>query len=340
MPGNPTIVFTGPGQVAVEDRELPSPAPGELLIRTHLTLISTGTELTILEGKYPPDSAWERYGRFPFLAGYNNVGEVVEVGPGVDEAWRGRRVATYGNHARYVCQPAASARPIRDEVADEQAVFFTIAEIVMNGVRRGGVTWGETVVVNGLGLLGQLTVRCCRLAGARPVLAVDPVAARRDRLPQEPGIVPVDPQSEDVAELAATLTKGRKADVAFEVTGNPDLIPGQVAALRRMGRFVILSSPKGPSTFDFHDLCNSPSLTIIGAHNMSHPKCEEGDNPWTMLRHAELFFELLAAGDLDMDPLISHRAAYPEAPALYQMLREDRGQAMGVLLQWPEPRQS
>ena len=334
MPGNPTIVFTAPGEVVLEDRDVPSPDPGELLIRTRLTLISTGTELTILEGKYPPGSAWARYGKFPFLAGYNNVGEVLRVGEGVAREWVGRRIATMGNHARYVCLPPAIARPIRPEVADEQAVFFTIAEIVMNGVRRGGVTWGEAAVVNGLGLLGQLAVRFCRLAGARPVFAVDPAEQRRARLPQDPGLVPVNPLQQDLAELVATLTRGRKADVVFEVTGNPDLIPGQLSSLRRMGRFVILSSPKGPSLFDFHDLCNSPSFTIIGAHNMSHPKCEEGDDPWTMLRHAELFFDLLADGDLDMTPLISHREPYTEASALYEMLVADRSSAMGVLLTW------
>jgi len=336
MTANPTVVFTGPCQVVLEDWEVPTPGPGDLLIRTRATLISTGTELTILEAKYPPDSQWSRYGKFPFVAGYDNVGEVVAVGAGVEEAWLGRRVATYGPHARFVCLPAAGARVIRDEVPDEEAAFFTIAEIVMNGVRRGRVTWGEAVVVNGLGLLGQLTVRFCRLAGARPVFAVDVAPSRLARLPQDKAIVPVNPRDACVPEVVENLTRGRRADVVFEVTGDPDLIPGQVAALRRMGRFVILSSPKGPSLFDFHDLCNSPSISIIGAHNMSHPRCEEGDNPWTQLRHAELFFDLLAAGDLDLAPLITHRAPYTQAPDLYRMLVEDRSQALGVVLDWRE----
>ncbi len=336
MTTNPTVVFTGPRQIVLEDREVPSPGSGELLIRTRTTLISTGTELTILEAKYPPDSQWARYGKFPFVAGYDNVGEVVEVGPGVEKTWLGRRVATYGPHARFVCLPAAGARPIREQVPDEQAAFFTIAEIVMNGVRRGRVTWGEAVVVFGLGLLGQLTVRFCRLAGARPVFAVDVATSRLARLPQDDGIVAVNPRETDVAEVVENLTRGRRADVVLEVTGDPELIPGQVAALRRMGRFVILSSPKGPSLFDFHDLCNGPSLTIIGAHNMSHPRCEEGDNPWTQLRHAELFFDLVAQGELDLAPLISHRAPYTQAPELYRMLVEDRSQAMGVVLDWRE----
>ena len=336
MPTNPTVVFTAPREVVIEDRPVPEAGAGELLVRTRTSLISTGTELTILEQAFPPGSRWAAYGKLPMTPGYNNIGEVVALGAGVEQEWLGRRVATYANHARFVCLPATIARPIPPEVPDEQAAFFTIAEIVMNGVRRGGVTWGEAVVVNGLGLLGQLAVRVCRLAGAGPVFAVDPAAARRALLPDDPGIIPLDPTAQDVAAAVASPTRGRRADVAFEVTGNPDLIPGQVAALRHQGRFVILSSPKGPSLFDFHDLCNSPSLTIIGAHNMSHPRCEEGDNPWTLLRHGELFFDLLAAGVLDMAPLLSHRAPYTEAPALYEMLMADRSRAMGVLLEWGE----
>ena len=59
-------------------------------------------------------------------------------------------------------------------IADEHATFFHIAAtIVMNGVRRGKVQWGECVVVFGQGLLGQLVSRFSALSGARPVVAID-----------------------------------------------------------------------------------------------------------------------------------------------------------------------
>src|SRR5207302_5766520 len=89
---NPTVVFTEPGKVVIEDRPKPPPNRGQLLIRTRRSLISTGTELTILSGDYPPDSHWSRYGKLPFVAGYSNVGEVIDVGAEVDAAWIGKRV--------------------------------------------------------------------------------------------------------------------------------------------------------------------------------------------------------------------------------------------------------
>ena len=76
MDDNPTVVFTGPNQVVLETREKPSPEAGELLIRTKRSLISTGTELTMLSGDYPPGSRWEVCGKYPVLPGYDNVGEV------------------------------------------------------------------------------------------------------------------------------------------------------------------------------------------------------------------------------------------------------------------------
>jgi len=166
------------------------------------------------------------------------------------------------------------------------------------------------------------------------VIAVDIADARLQRLPQDAAIVPVNAAREDVPALVKEVTRGRMADVAFEVSGDPQAIPGEFQSLRRQGRLVMLSSPRGPTPFDFHDLCNSPSFTIIGAHNSSHPPQETLDNPWTNKRHAELFFDLVADGEVQLEPLISHREPYTEAPRLYQMLLRDRTPMMGVILTW------
>jgi len=331
---NATIVFVRPGDVAIEHGAVPHPDRGSALIKTRKTLISTGTELTILSGRFPRDSAWSRYGRFPFIPGYNNVGEVVEAGEDVDREWVGRRVASYGHHALFVTEELGSLRLIEPGISDEDAVFFTIAEIVMNGVRRGGVRFGESVVIYGAGLLGQLAARICRLCGARPVFVVDVADFRLAKLPEDPRIVRVNPRKENVASVVRESTKKRMADVVFEVTGDQALIPDEFLCLREQGRFVVLSSPRGPTSFDFHDLCNYPSFTIVGAHNMSHPKISTPDNPWTNQRHAELYFDLVHKGELDVSRLVTHRVPYHEAPRIYQELLKDRSQAMAVVLDW------
>ena len=97
---NPAVVFPKPNEVVFEDRPVPSPGAGQVLLRTRRTLISTGTELTILSGDFPPDSRWSSYAQFPFTAGYSAAGEVVEVGPGVTTLAPGDRVAASTPQAR------------------------------------------------------------------------------------------------------------------------------------------------------------------------------------------------------------------------------------------------
>ena len=331
---NQEIVFTEPGVVQVAGCDVPSPGPGEVLIRTRATLISTGTELTVLAADYPPGSQWAQMFPFPVRPGYDNVGEVVEVGAGVDPEWIGRRVGSLAPHARYVSAPISDCRLVPEGVSDEQAAFFTIAEIVMNGVRRSRLSWGETAVVFGLGLLGQLAVRVCLYAGASAVIAVDVARARLDFLPDDPRVHPVDAGEAATADVVRRLTRDRMADVAFEVTGEPDLVISQLATLRDQGRLLVLSSPRGPATLDLHDHLVFPSVSIIGAHNRSHPRQATLEDPWVPQRHAELFFDAVAAGLLPLERLVTHRRPYRDAPELYGMLLRDRSALMGVVLDW------
>lgn len=329
---NPTLVFTGPGEVAVEDRERPTPDPGEALVETSTSLVSTGTELTLLSGEFPSGSDWDRYAEYPLVPGYCNIGTVIESGAsaGLEP---GTRVASLGTHAAYVTVDADEVTPIPDEVSDAEAAPRTIAQIVMNGVRRGRVDWGETVVVYGLGILGQLAVRVCHLAGAETVVGVDLADSRLDYLPDRPDIVGVNPDRRDPAAAVESETDGL-ADVCFEVTGNPDAIPDEFAVLREQGRLVLLSSPRGETTLDFHDHVNAPSYEIIGAHNTSHPAVATPSNPWTQARHARLFFSYLLQDRLDVRDLYSDVVPAREAPDLYRRLLDDRTSEMAVRLAW------
>jgi 2-desacetyl-2-hydroxyethyl bacteriochlorophyllide A dehydrogenase len=336
---DPAVVFTEPRRVELVDRPLQAPGLDEVLLETSRSLISTGTELTVLAGEFEEGTHWAVYARYPFTPGYSAVGRVVAAGPGVGERWVGQRVAAWAPHAATSVVPVHALRALEyDEIPDEQATLFALGETALNGVRRSEVRLGEAVAVFGLGLVGQLVVRLCRLTGARPVLAVDPAPDRRALLPCDPGIVPIDPSVEDVGARAADLTRGRMVDVCFEATGSAALIPGEFATLRQRGRFVVLSTPRGGRTpFDFCALSNCMSTTIIGVHVDSHVPVETLSDPWTQRRHAELFFDLAAAGDLDLGRLITHRIDWRDAPDMYRTLLEDRSHALGVVLEWPPP---
>ncbi len=96
---NPTVVFTGPRQVVIEDLEMPVPKAEHVLIQSELTLVSTGTELTVLGHDVEEGSQWASSCHYLFFPGYSNVGVVLDVGPGVDRGLIGKRVQSYGRHA-------------------------------------------------------------------------------------------------------------------------------------------------------------------------------------------------------------------------------------------------
>ncbi len=334
---NPTVIMQKNGKVVLEDRAMPQTQKGQLIIKTRRTLISTGTELTILSGEFSPDSFWASIAsNLPGPTGYCNIGEVIDIGKNVAQGWIGRTVAVLGGgyHARYILGTPDKCYPVPKNVPDDQATFFALARTVMNSVRRGRVQWGEAVAIYGLGILGQLALRFCHIAGARPVIGIDISESRFKYLPDLVGISSINPNGEKVADRIRELTRSRLVDVVFEATGNPSVIPGELEILKRQGRFVVLSSPRGKTSFDFHDLCNWPSYTIIGTHDSSHPQVAIGDNPWTKNRHIEFFFDLVGNGELDIESLISHRVNYQEAPEMYEMLLTDRSGAMGVVLKW------
>ena len=335
MPANPGVVFRAKRQVVIEDGPVPRPGAGEVLVRTRMTMISTGTELTILEVKeFAEDSTWARYGKFPFAPGYNNIGVVVEAGSPADAAWVGKRVATYCPHRLFVTAKVDDLRPVPDGLDDEEAVFFTFADITMQGTRRGRLKWGDVAVVYGAGLIGQMVARFVLFAGSRAAFVVDVSDYRLSLLPKDHRLVPVNPQKQDLKALVAARTAGRMADVVYEATGNSQLIPQEFAALRIEGRLVLVSSPGGGTQFNFQELCGTNSYTIIGAHNRSHTPVATWDNPWTQKHDTEFFFELQRNGDIDVRPLVTHRMPCARAVEMYEMLMADRSKALGVLLDW------
>jgi 2-desacetyl-2-hydroxyethyl bacteriochlorophyllide A dehydrogenase len=328
------VVFAAPRQVELREVRLPPPGPGQVLVRTRCTLISTGTELTALTGDFPPNSAWSRYIQYPWTAGYSHVGEVEAVGEEVEGVSLGELLTSHAPHAEGALVTVARAERVPPAVSPEEASFLPLAQITLNGVRQGEVALGEAVVILGAGLIGQLTARFCRLAGAGPILLVD---QSRERLAyaQGEGLVLVQATADAAIEEAVRgRTRDRKADVVFEASGNPALVPLALRLARRKGRVVILGSPRGPVSLDLHDEVHTLGLRIIGAHNSTHAPVETPDSPWTLHRHAELFFDMLADRRLDVASLITHRYPGDEAPDAFAMLLEDRTRAMGVVLQW------
>jgi threonine dehydrogenase-like Zn-dependent dehydrogenase len=334
MPAGYSVTFTAPREVVLEEQEWEEPGPGQALLRTERTLISTGTELTALTGEFPPGSRWADYIHYPCSIGYSNAATVITVGEGVEAVRPGDLVASTSSHATYAVRRAADLWPVPARVESEAAAFSTLAEIVMGGVRRSRLAFGEAVVIVGAGLLGQLAAHFCRIAGAWPIITLDPAAPRMESALRMGATAALPLSAADARAEVEQRTRGRMADVVFEVTGSPGATPGAVRLARRLGRVVLLGSPRGPVSIDLHDEVHTLSLEVIGAHNSAHPPVETPNSPWTIARDVELFLDWQDAGVADVRPLITHRYPWREAPAAFEMLLADRTQALGVVIDW------
>jgi len=330
------LVFPEPRRVVIEEQDVPDPGPGQVLVRSLVTLISTGTDLTAYSGDFPRDrpSSWARYVKYPFRPGYSAVGEVVAVGPGVEGIASGQTVFNSASHASLALQPAERVVPLPESVPIEEAAWANISNIAMNGVRMAELALGEAVVIVGAGIVGEMAMQYARLSGAFPLIAVDLSDRRLENAERFGATHRVNPGREDLAARVDEITRGRKADVAFEVTGNPTVIPTLPPLLRRRGRLILLGSPRGPSTIDFHDEVHTFGLKVIGAHGSNHPPVETPVDVWTWRRSAELFLDLLRAGRVDVRDLVTHRFAWRQGPEVFEKLLEDRTGFRGVILDW------
>ncbi|HET6320129.1 MAG TPA: chlorophyll synthesis pathway protein BchC, partial [Chloroflexota bacterium] len=173
------VLFTAPGKVEIEEGAAPAPGPGELLLETRRSLISTGTELAHLLGPPWTNPGGRTLPTYPHYTGYSNAARVVAVGQGVTTWSEGDRVASGARHSAYpLLREREWAIRIPEAVSDEAATFCTLGTTVLNGCRIGEPQLGEDAVVVGMGLLGQLLVQYLRIAGCERVIAVDLSDAR------------------------------------------------------------------------------------------------------------------------------------------------------------------
>ena len=183
-------------------------------------------------------------------------------------------------------------------------------------------------------MVGQLAVRLCEFAGARPIFGAEPSDLRHSLFPQVHPFSLMRQTDKRRWPEQVREQNGHLLDVVIEASGNPDVLSATTELLRPMGRLVIASSPRGASAFDFHDACNRRSLTLIGAHSSYHPLEEHPALPWSSARHGQLFLELVECRRIDVEPLITHRVSHQQATEVYARLLEDRRNALGVVLKW------
>ncbi len=368
------------GDLIVLDAPVPACRPGGVLVQSLFSLISTGTEMMkvheanlsmVGKARARPDQVrkvldtvaqqgavatykkvMNKLDSYTPL-GYSLCGVVIEVGAGAEEFEVGQLVAAAGNefalHAEYNWIPVNLCAAVPGGVAPEHAAFATVGAIAMQGVRRAEPQLGETSLVIGLGLIGQLVVRLLVAAGVR-VVGLDVIEARCKLAEQGGAVSCAAPDDEGVATAAAALddlTSGRGADHVFLAAGGSSNGPVETAAklVRDRGRVVDIGKTKLDLPWNAYydkELDVRFSRSYGPGRYDDRYELEGIDYPagyvrWTERRNLECFLDLLAHKDLEVATLISGTFPMHDASSVYADLSSGTLKAVGVLLEYPAP---
>lgn len=286
--------------------------------------------------------------------GYSAAGIVTAVGECVDGFQVGDRVACAGAgiayHAEWIDVPVNLAVKIPDALDFNLASTVTLGSIAMQGVRRAQPQLGETFVVVGLGVLGQITAQLLCANGCR-VLGVDPDQTRVDRAlsnGMQHGLNPV--VDEYVASVTA-LTDGFGADgvIITAASSGSQIVQEAMQCCRKKGR-VILVGDVGLdlNRADFYKKELDFLISCSYGPGRYDPNYEEGgqDYPlpyvrWTENRNMEAYLQLLSSGRLTLQNLIGGVYPVDQAEQAFSSLNASGERPLFVLLSYPgDPHQA
>lgn len=330
------IVFTKPRTAELLTVDCPLPTENEVTVRLSYTAISAGTERANFVGDRNTifqDEDAEAI--FPRTVGYSGAGVVTAVGASVKELRVGDRVAIHnGKHMRDITLPAENAIKIPDGVSEAEASMAYISTFPIAAVRKTHLEIGESALVMGLGILGIFAVQQLKAAGAYPVIAADPVEARRAFALKMGADYALDPTEVGFAEKVIALTDGG-ASVCIEVTGLGVGLIGALDCMREMGRVALLGCTRSSKfEIDYYKKVHGRGISLIGAHTIARPKIESSHGLWTHRDDIACALRLIQGKRLNFKDMICEIHAPDEAHAVFTRLATDKSFPIGVLFDW------
>jgi predicted dehydrogenase/threonine dehydrogenase-like Zn-dependent dehydrogenase len=363
------------GKAVLEDVPAPNVENGCVLIRLDHSCISIGTEMSGVRASALP--LWRRALKQPqnvkklvqmvasnglaktrslvegklntgLPTGYSAAGTIVALGAGVTDLAVGDRVACAGAqcafHAEVVCVPCNLVTPVPDEVDFADACTVTLGAIAMQGVRRASPTLGESFVVIGLGILGQMTVQMLLANGCR-VIGIDVDRSRIDLAKQLGMQVGIHPDDDNDAQQVARLTDGYGADGVIITAASPSdtIVSSAFKFCRKKGRVVLvgdvglnlnrsdfyvkeidffISSSYGPGRYDNH----------YEEKGLDYPLAYVR---WTENRNMGEYLHLIAEGRVKIKPLVSSVYSIEQASQAYEALSNAVDRPLMVLFSYP-----
>lgn len=358
------------GQTELVEIPAPGVVRGSLLIKTNYSLVSSGTERMLVEfgkssliskARQQPDKVKQVLDKIksegllptlesvfskleqPLPLGYCNSGVIVEVGKGVTDFTVGDRVASNGPHAEYICVPQNLVVKIPDGVSSEEATFTVIGAIGLQGIRLCNPTFGESIVVTGLGLIGLLIAQML-LANGCKVIGID-IDREKCDLAEKWGVRTINPTtSADPVKAVVDLTGGFGADgvIITASAKNNEIIAQSARMSRKRGRIILVGViGLDISRADFYE----KELTFQVSCSYGPGRYDENyehkgiDYPlpyvrWTERRNFEAVLEAIRNGSLKVRELITEIVELADFQKIYGNIGNSK--SIASILKYPE----
>ena len=358
------------GDTKLIEVPVPTIKSGYVLIKTNKSLVSLGTEKMLVDfgkanllekarqqpekvkmvidkvktdGLSPTINAVFNKLNQPLPLGYCNVGEVIEVGDNVTELNVGDRVISNGPHAEFVLVNQNLAAKVPKDVKDSDAVFTVISSIALQGIRLFKPTFGENVVVMGLGLIGLLTAKLLKANGCN-VIGVD-IDETKIKLAQKNGFFCINPsKQQNIESIINNLTKRIGADgvIITASSKSNQIISDSAKITRKRGRIILVgvtglnlnrsefyekeikfqvSCSYGPGRYD----------DLYEVHGVDYPI---GFVRWTEKRNFQAILESISNKTLIVDDLITKEVDLKNYKSIYENL--DSSNSVAVLINYSE----
>ncbi|MDS0297342.1 zinc-binding alcohol dehydrogenase [Halogeometricum sp. S1BR25-6] len=328
------VRFTEPRTVDVEHGPVPRPDDGEVLVETTVSAVSPGTELLVYRDDVPTDvpldatiDGFDEPLSYPVSYGYAAVGVVVAVGDAVDAAWAGRRVFAFRPHASHFCAAPDSLVALPDDVSDEDAAMLATAETATGFVMDGRPRVGERVAVFGQGVVGLLTTALLARFPLSDLVTVDRHASRRTRSRSLGAHEAFTPEAVQDSVTDRFPGDGR-ADLAFELSGNPEALSDAISLTGDDGRLVVGSwYGSKPVSLDLGGRFHRSRMRV----RSSQVSEIDADHAGRWDKKRRLDYVLDSLPDLEPSSLVTHRFPVEDAADAYRVLDRDPADAVQVL---------
>ena len=331
------------GQLALRERPVPPVSPIGVLVRTEYSAISTGTESDFIGQRRARPGQLEE-----MPLGYSLTGTVVEAGPGAGDVRVGDRVACGGmgvsNHAEYVSVPRNLFVKLPEGASPREACEVALASCCLHGVRQGEVRLGETVVVQGTGVLGQLSHQFARLSGARTIV-VGSKNEMRLKVARELGAgLVVNAGAQDPVEAVMAHTGGLGADVVLYCAASTSAKPVEQAMAMCIDRGTVVIVGAVDMVFPRPHFFKKELQIRIGrsygpgrydpAYEVDGHDYPIGYVRWTENRNMGEFVRLLAEGRIRVAPMITHEVPFADALSAYELVLDRPQETLAVILKY------